>query len=180
MKERKVYILQKELPDEIVFKRYPNSDYYVSIKGEVFSFQSKKLLKPYKGGEYLWYSLWIDSNPLRKSMHVLIAEMFIPNPKKLPIVRHLNDNPNDNSLQNLAWGTKSDNMNDAVRNGLIKNRPSPQGIKHAKAKLNDEKVIQMRKDFNNGIHYKDLAIKYGIAGTYVYDICKHRRWKHVS
>lgn len=36
------------------------------------------------------------------------------------IVRHLNDNPRDNRLCNLAYGTYGDNARDAVRNGRNK------------------------------------------------------------
>ena len=54
-------------------------------------------------------------------VHRLVAEAFIPNPENLPLVRHLNDVPGDNRLENLAWGTKRDNSYDAVRNGLHRN-----------------------------------------------------------
>lgn len=36
-------------------------------------------------------------------------------------VRHRNDIPGDNRLENLTWGTQADNMNDAVRNGRNQN-----------------------------------------------------------
>lgn len=51
------------------------------------------------------------------TVHRLVAEAFIPNPNKLPVVRHLNDSPLDNRLENLSWGTQRDNTNDAIRNG---------------------------------------------------------------
>jgi len=51
----------------------------------------------------------------------LVAEAFLPNPENHPLVRHLNDNPLENSLENLAWGTYSDNQYDRVRNGIYRN-----------------------------------------------------------
>lgn len=51
-------------------------------------------------------------------LHKVLAETFLPNPNNLPVVRHLNDINDDNRLENLAWGTQSDNMHDKVRNGL--------------------------------------------------------------
>lgn len=41
---------------------------------------------------------------------------YIPNPNNYPIVRHLNDNPLDNRLANLAWGTQKDNVKDSIKN----------------------------------------------------------------
>lgn len=51
------------------------------------------------------------------AVHRIVAQAFIPNPSGLPLVRHLNDIRNDNRVENLAWGTQSDNMYDAVKNG---------------------------------------------------------------
>ena len=36
-------------------------------------------------------------------------------------IRHLNDDKDDNRLENLAFGTSSDNMHDRVRNGIHHN-----------------------------------------------------------
>lgn len=49
---------------------------------------------------------------------VLMAEAFIgPRPFMGARLRHLNDNSLDDRLENLAWGTDSDNKRDLVRNG---------------------------------------------------------------
>lgn len=52
-------------------------------------------------------------------LHILKARAFIfgPNPLGANIVRHLNDVKCDNRLENLAWGTLSDNTKDSMRNG---------------------------------------------------------------
>lgn len=51
-------------------------------------------------------------------VHRLVLLTFIgPPPIGSNIARHLNDNPSDNRLENLSWGTASDNQYDAVRNG---------------------------------------------------------------
>ena len=53
------------------------------------------------------------------SIHVFKAKAFIHtvNPLGANVVRHLNDVKSDNRLKNLAWGTRSDNTRDSVRNG---------------------------------------------------------------
>lgn len=55
-------------------------------------------------------------------VHRIMAEAFIPNPEDLPLVRHLNDIKTDNRIENLAWGSYSDNMADALRNGKQSNQ----------------------------------------------------------
>lgn len=50
-------------------------------------------------------------------VHKLVAEAFIPNPDGHPIVRHGDDNRLNNCVDNLEWGTQSDNINDAIKRG---------------------------------------------------------------
>lgn len=46
------------------------------------------------------------------SIHGLVARAFIPNPNKLPMVRHLDDSKDNNAVENLAWGTAKQNAAD--------------------------------------------------------------------
>jgi hypothetical protein len=50
-------------------------------------------------------------------VHRLVLEAFIgPLPDGME-VRHLDDDPNNNHLTNLVYGTRSENMHDRVSNG---------------------------------------------------------------
>ena len=55
----------------------------------------------------------------RRLVSRLVAEAFISNPDNLPLVRHLDDDPSNNHVDNLAWGTQTDNMQDCVRHGRL-------------------------------------------------------------
>lgn len=43
-------------------------------------------------------------------VHRLVAEAFIPNPKKLPVIDHIDHNRANNRVDNLRWITQGDNV----------------------------------------------------------------------
>ena len=48
---------------------------------------------------------------LNRSVHRLVAEAFIPNPKNLPVVHHRNGHKDDARASNLEWVTQQTNVN---------------------------------------------------------------------
>lgn len=62
--------------------------------------------------DYFYSDDIVDKHKGDYKRHRLVAEAFLPNPENLPIVRHLDDNPLNNSVDNLAWGTYKDNAQD--------------------------------------------------------------------
>ncbi|UVY47778.1 MAG: zinc-binding loop region of homing endonuclease [Bacteriophage sp.] len=52
-------------------------------------------------------------------LHRLLALAWVPNPNpnEYHIVRHLDDDPLNNKLSNLRWGTPKMNTHDCIRNG---------------------------------------------------------------
>lgn len=64
-----------------------------------------------KQGEFTIDGVWY-------SRAGLILRAFIgPPPKGREVSRHLNDIRTNNCIENLAWGTQHDNIQDALRNG---------------------------------------------------------------
>ena len=52
----------------------------------------------------------------RQTIHRLLAKAFIANPDNLPCVLHWDDDPLNNDLGNLRWGTMTENIKDRERN----------------------------------------------------------------
>jgi len=95
---------------------FPN--YMVSDKGRVWSIKSQQFMKikPMDKHGHFGVCLSMNNRPYYFYIHRLVAEAFIPNPNNYPIVRHLDDFTDDNTPDNLAWGTQKDNAMDAIRN----------------------------------------------------------------
>lgn len=93
-------------------------EYLITKEGIVLSLRTNKLLRWHKEcSGYL-------SVPIRNGkahymfLHRLLAEMFIPNPKNLPEVNHIDGNKENNSLDNLEWVTGSENIRHAFTHDL--------------------------------------------------------------
>jgi hypothetical protein len=62
------------------------------------------LLKPDENNSgHLRVKLMKKSVGKRFLVHRLVAQAFIPNPKKFPIVNHKDENPSNNKVDNLEW-----------------------------------------------------------------------------
>lgn len=69
-------------------------------------------------------SLW-DGNgkflkQIKRSIHQLVAEAFIPNPEGYSEILHLDDNNRNNHYKNLKWGTHVENMSTVCSPATIK------------------------------------------------------------
>lgn len=96
---------------------------------------------------------------------------------------HRCDNPPCCNPNHLFPGTHSDNMEDMYMKGR-KNPtgtpiPANRGSGNGMAKLTKEQVLKIRAMAKNRIHKKEIADRFGISASYVYDILKRRRWSHV-
>lgn len=76
------------------------------------------ILKPQKNtGGYLRVSLWKNSKQENPAIHRLVLEAFVGDAPPGTQACHWNDDPEDNRLENLRWGTPAENKLDSVRNG---------------------------------------------------------------
>lgn len=79
----------------------------------------KQFLVGQKRCQYLAFDLAPGDGKKRKMRaHRFICEVFHgPAPSLKHQVRHLNGNPQDNHIENLAWGTPAENAQDRIRHG---------------------------------------------------------------
>lgn len=115
-----------------------NSDYMISDHGRILSFKGKSKLIisstiTSKGYEYV--AIRQKGIYVGYSVHRLVATAFIPNPKRLPQVNHLDGNKLNNHVANLEWCDAYDNIMHAIRNGL---RPSSPALSPVPCATTDE------------------------------------------
>lgn len=97
-------------------------NYFIDKEGVVYS----KPRMGTKGGKVrIWYAdgyemvrLHENGKKRIKGIHRLLAEKFIPNPKNLPQVNHIDGNPANNDLLNLEWCTSRENQRHAYKIAL--------------------------------------------------------------
>lgn len=97
-------------------------------------------------------------------------ELFVPKIE----VRHLNGNSLDNSWDNLALGTTSENSLDKpqeIRTQLAINAASKL------RKLTKEQSEKLREDRSSGFSYEELANKYDISKSTVSYVCNNKTYK---
>jgi hypothetical protein len=79
----------------------------------------ERLLKPIAASPHGYQSVVLAKNARTKMVrvHHLVLNAFVGPREPGTECRHLNDIPDDNRLENLAWGTSSENKFDIIRNG---------------------------------------------------------------
>ena len=72
-----------------------------------------KILKPQLNNKYghVKVKLCKDGVCIKYFIHRIVATAFIPNPNELPIINHKDENPSNNSANNLEWCTQKYNAN---------------------------------------------------------------------
>ena len=98
-----------------------NPDYMVSDHGRVMSLKgkSKQMMSSFiNANSYENLQLFNKGIYTMHLMHRLVAKAFIPNPRNLPQVNHLDGNTLNNHASNLEWCDAYDNIRHAILTGL--------------------------------------------------------------
>lgn len=109
-------------------------------------------------------------------IHRLVLQAFVgPCPDGMEC-RHLNGDSVDNRIENLAWGTKKENIADIRRHGRS---PDRSGEKSASAKLKESQVLEIRNLYSTGMRSSQIAMKYGVSKQTVIEIANGRSWRNL-
>lgn len=89
-------------------------NYIINEYGEVYKYKGEKCYRIMKTSidryGYLKMPLSYKGKRYYKTVHRLVAEIFIPNPDNLPEVNHIDGNKLNNHISNLEWCTGEYNL----------------------------------------------------------------------
>ena len=107
----------------------------------------------------------------RRSIHLLVAETFIPNPGGKNTVVHLDGNLLNNHVNNLEWRS--------ISPALKKAREDIRGDSHHSAILKEDDVREIKRRIAKGDKPSVLAEEYGVHRSLISHIIAGRRRKGV-
>lgn len=150
--------------------------YLVSDEGRVMSVRRGRIVGGFRKGKcpYVWVSMTRRDQERRAMIQHLVLEAFVgPRPPGMEC-RHLNGNPIDNRLENLAWGTPLENSADKILHGT-----SRRGSAHHAAKLTEAQIVEIRAMVLGGAKGCDVADLFGVSRASVSRIVNGMTWRNV-
>lgn len=133
-----------------------------------------KILKLKRDRRWNYYLACLSVSPIVRELqvHQMVMHAFVGPQSKGIEVRHLNGVATDNRLTNLAYGTKSDNMRDAIRHGtfpLLEDRPG--------AKLTRAQAVEI---YTSTESTTTLSKRYGVVGGVIRQVKLGETWRSVT
>lgn len=109
---------------------------------------------------YYSIGLWRDNQECRRYVHHLVLEAFIgPRPHGMEAL-HADGTRTNNSLSNLRWGTRSENVGDMMAHGT-----ATIGSKNAQAKLSSTDTLWIKDLFATGMPVRELVKYFRVSQT---------------
>lgn len=165
----------KEIWKTIPFRRI----WEVSNHGRVRSSYKNPedaLLKPsISTSGYLQVSYTARGRQISRTIHSLVAEMFLGKKPKGMQVCHNDGNPLNNRLSNLRYDTCKGNHADRVDH-----KTSSQGSRNGRSKLTESDVVDIFRLRARKLMHSDIASLKGVSSVTVSHILNKNTWKHVK
>lgn len=170
---------------------HPEEKYEISNYGRIKRFDTKlnewKINKPANVNGYAYFSFRTapaegSRNRITKSLHRLVAELFLEKPNQdSDNVIHLDFNKWNNQLDNLKWATKKEMFEHSRKSPKTKIAIEKRKGEITNSKLTETDVMRLKKKLKRGKNplYK-IAKEFGITHTQLNRIRRGENWGHVK
>ena len=96
---------------------------YITPTGKIYKDYGNNMMYPKatfinKNNGYLYCGITYPEGQKQRRVHILVAEAYLPNPNNYPVVMHIDNNKANPNIENLQWGTVSQNTKTAFDDGL--------------------------------------------------------------
>jgi hypothetical protein len=148
---------------------------YIDSAGRNVKSKIRKLQD--NGNGYLYFR-YKDENkkPCNLYIHRLVAKCFIENENSYKEVNHINLNKKDNSIYNLEWCNRQENLNHFNKNGIKNTNPAESNWG---TNLKNTDVKDIYENYSN-LDYSDLMKKYNIKRGTLNNIYGDKKWYTVT
>lgn len=149
--------------------------YEVSDMGNVRKKKCSTVLKLSIGTKYMLVGLYVNQRLRTPMVHRLVATAFIDNIENKEQVNHINGIKTDNRACNLEWVTRQENIEHAVRTGLL---VDVRGEKHHNSKISEAAARDIKFNYIKGVtELKYFAVKHNTSIQNVCFIANNKSWK---
>ena len=126
------------------------------------------ILRPGRYTRFGHVSVVLGHGTPGKPVHQLVLRTFVGEPPEGMEVLHINGDPTDNRLENLRYGTRSENIRDTY-------------VQHRGCnKLSDDEVVFIKFALMNGFPASQLADEFGVSTSSIYAIKTGERYRWVE
>ena len=141
-------------------KGFPN--YIVYASGDVKNittgkFKTKRIIRGY-------YYIDLSKGTERRNWRLgrMVAEHFIPNPKRLPQVNHIDGNCLNDDVNNLEWVSVHENQ---LKKNILRRKKGTYERPRGNRKFTDKTILKVREMREGGLIHKDIAkkLKMGVS-----------------
>lgn len=110
----------------------------------------------------------------RWQLHRLVAFLWCDNPDGFDTVDHLNGNKNDNSVENLEWVSRVENIKRGFENGLMRRGNIRANYLNWKAssKVFPDVRYKIKQEYERGKSQLELSAEFNISQSQISLICR--------
>ena len=140
--------------------------------------RSGQIVKPWMGKTATYYTVSLSGNGkcIKRMVHRIVAEHFLPDWDASKEVNHIDGNKHNNRADNLEMCTRQEN----IRHSIDARLRNDSGENSSNAKLTNEQARQIRELHRSGIMQVELAQRFGVCKQTICDIVRNKKYKDES